>query len=556
MTWVRRPGRRSTSSPTTATWRSIVLPTFGLIVGVGAVALSVSEITQHRRDQSVLAHEADTFVGLSSALELQRTIAQVYIANWHRTLGNQPAPGPDVKDLAPALQRFRRSLGTQEVALTDRITASSALVKSIEGATESKALLGLLGRLGNEATAIGADLAEHGGPSALTATKLLDVPLRLVDLDTSVTVERMTGGVDPMTTVSDLRAFVTGVKAGQGAPDPDVTTLGAALSAGLEVTSPLARALRQLDGAALVRPLATEVAWMLGGGGTGSDHPVFTRYSAATRRTMDRVTALVGTELDRERRQLRAEERSVSVARRQHEFLAAGALGLALVALFALLSRVRRTISALRAVSENDPVTLLLNRTGLRARVSSWFAARDDATLATAVIDLDHFKSVNDTFGHVAGDAMLREVATRITGEVVASSTAVARWGGDEFVMVFRLGSSSAVEAVHAVNAVCDRVRAALNLPFLFEQTPLAITASIGASVCTCQACDLDDLFRRADHLLLDIKRERRDALDVRECGRQPAPVLSATGGPGRRSGGDRRSNEPRDRRGRNLDAQ
>lgn len=125
----------------------------------------------------------------------------------------------------------------------------------------------------------------------------------------------------------------------------------------------------------------------------------------------------------------------------------------------------------LRADALSDPLTGLLNRRGLDARLSAHIVhcRRESAFVAT--VDMDRFKSVNDTFGHPFGDEVLIRTAQRIR-EAVDSDALIARTGGEEFVIVGCLREEAA--------AVGERLRRAIeSMPGL----PLAITASVGIAV-------------------------------------------------------------------------
>jgi diguanylate cyclase (GGDEF)-like protein len=527
-----------------ASWKAILLPTACLVLGTGTLALAGPEIAERQELHENARSEADAFTSLRASLKLQETIAGVYIGTWHETLGNARSPQANSAVLAPAVDAFAGSLKLAERAsVAGSLARAATLSASIVKAIDNKTRLGLIERLADEAHRMGASLGDGGGPTAAMAVKLLEVPSRIVGLDNGVTIDRMAGGIDPMTDRPDLREFVAGVRAGRGEPNPEVTTLSDVLGDGFTGPNSFTRRLERSERQPFARTFAGEVSWMLRGGEPVGTHPDFGRYASSVYATLDHVTDAANDDLLRQRNEFFAKSRAAAADRRWHQLLAAGALTLAVVAVFTLMSRVRRMLRTLRQASESDPVTQLLNRTGLRSRVAPWFGARGDGELAVAVIDIDHFKSVNDAFGHTVGDAILRSVANRVTNEVVASSTAVARWGGDEFVLVFRLQRH---DTLAAITSVCRRIRSALNLPLDIGETPIAVTASVGAAVCTCRHCDVDDLFRVADHLLLAIKRETRDAVSVEPCGREPLSTITANDGLRRRSGFDRRASARR----------
>ena len=162
----------------------------------------------------------------------------------------------------------------------------------------------------------------------------------------------------------------------------------------------------------------------------------------------------------------------------------------------------RETERALREQALHDPLTQLPNRTLLHDR---WdhaiaIAQRDRESLALMILDLDHFKEANDTFGHAYGDQLLRAVAGRIAGAVRASDT-VGRLGGDEFAVV--LPDTTDIGA----QAVAKSLLRALEEPFEIEGQVLEVTASIGIALYPRHGEDGSTLLRRADIAMYVAKR-------------------------------------------------
>ena len=126
--------------------------------------------------------------------------------------------------------------------------------------------------------------------------------------------------------------------------------------------------------------------------------------------------------------------------------------------------------------------------------------------LAVIMLDLDHFKSVNDTYGHDAGDAVLREVGQYLR-ESTRADDLVARYGGEEFVVA--LPSSSAEQAVERA----ERIRAQLaDRPIRYQDHEIQITASLGlAYIPPGSSPNLTEIVSAADHALLQAKREGRN---------------------------------------------
>lgn len=165
----------------------------------------------------------------------------------------------------------------------------------------------------------------------------------------------------------------------------------------------------------------------------------------------------------------------------------------------------------LRHRAERDVLTGLFNRAALVERLSR--ALLEDRLDTTVLfVDLDGFKSVNDTYGHDAGDAVLVELARRLTGAVRPGDD-VCRVGGDEFVVVCRgLGSSGAVPDLVA------RIEAALVEPIEVANACWEPSASIGTAHPT-PGEDASDVLRRADLAMFEAKRERKARRTLPEPG-------------------------------------
>ncbi len=162
----------------------------------------------------------------------------------------------------------------------------------------------------------------------------------------------------------------------------------------------------------------------------------------------------------------------------------------------------RRQTDELRHLALHDPLTDLPNRALLGDRVTlALRAAERGATpLALLLFDLDHFKEVNDTLGHHAGDLLLQDVAARLVEAVRASDT-VARLGGDEFAVL--LPDADAAGAVTAVGAIL----AALKQPFLVEGQRVEVGASIGVALAPAHGTDVETLLQHADVAMYTAKR-------------------------------------------------
>ena len=188
-------------------------------------------------------------------------------------------------------------------------------------------------------------------------------------------------------------------------------------------------------------------------------------------------------------------------------------LGIGLLALYCLLYRiVSRASRQLRHESSrneylalHDSLTDLPNRALLADRVAQAIAlsARNQTIGAFFVLDLDHFKEVNDTLGHHAGDRLLRDAAARLRA-VLRTSDTVARLGGDEFAVLL-----PEVSGVDAATLVAEEIRSALAVPVELEGIEVEVEPSIGIVLFPEHGATADELFQRADVAMYEAKQEK-----------------------------------------------
>ncbi len=184
----------------------------------------------------------------------------------------------------------------------------------------------------------------------------------------------------------------------------------------------------------------------------------------------------------------------------------------------------REAEKRIRDLAHYDPVTGLPNRLLLADELQQAIAAaaRHRRTLAVLFVDLDHFKRINDTWGHPVGDEVLREVARRIRsclrsediaarGEIAVDDAeeplhTVARLGGDEFVVILR-----EIRVAEDAAIVARRVGVALTAPLTVHATTVYVTASIGISVFPADADAADGLLKHADAAMYQAKARGRN---------------------------------------------
>ena len=162
-------------------------------------------------------------------------------------------------------------------------------------------------------------------------------------------------------------------------------------------------------------------------------------------------------------------------------------------------------------MATHDPLTGLPNRLLLSDRLDVGLAQaqRNDTRLAVMMLDLDRFKTVNDTFGHSVGDELLRAAGERLIG-IVRKSDTVARMGGDEFV-VFLLQIDKMEDAIR----VSQKILGAFRKPFVLDAYQIRITTSIGIAIYPEDGEDVETLFKNADTAMYWAKEQGRDNYEL-----------------------------------------
>ncbi len=171
--------------------------------------------------------------------------------------------------------------------------------------------------------------------------------------------------------------------------------------------------------------------------------------------------------------------------------------------------RLRAYNASLEQRAERDALTQVANRGVLEARLRSVVAARERTPTGLLVLDIDHFKSINDAFGHAAGDTVLVALAG-VLREALRQGDSVYRFGGEEFVLVLPAASEAALAAAG------ERVRRAVIEAGIGPGG--GITVSVGGAM-HCGEKDWQDWFARADAALYLAKRAGRDRVHI-----EPAP--------------------------------
>ncbi len=161
-----------------------------------------------------------------------------------------------------------------------------------------------------------------------------------------------------------------------------------------------------------------------------------------------------------------------------------------------------------------DPLTRLPNRRLLQDRLKPALAAshRSGRLGALLFIDLDNFKTLNDTLGHDMGDLLLQQVAERLSACVRENDT-VARLGGDEFVVMLQDLSEQPLEAAKQAESTGNKIRIILNQPYKLATHDYISTPSIGATLFSGHEQTVDELLKNADIAMYQAKASGRNAL-------------------------------------------
>ncbi len=178
----------------------------------------------------------------------------------------------------------------------------------------------------------------------------------------------------------------------------------------------------------------------------------------------------------------------------------------------------RRAEARMAHMARHDELTGLANRVRCREQLHSMLRGPDDIQEFTlAMVDLDHFKDVNDTYGHQPGDAVLAEASRRML-ELVPEDALLCRLGGDEFAILFSGADRTRIEAI------CKAIIASLAKPFVVNDHVLRIGATIGLTLAPADSCDPEALLRYADLALYSAKARERGTF----CYFDPAMDLAA----------------------------
>ena len=181
------------------------------------------------------------------------------------------------------------------------------------------------------------------------------------------------------------------------------------------------------------------------------------------------------------------------------------------VAIVSDITERNRYEETIRHMAYHDALTGLPNRLLIQDRISIALpqAKRQNQMLALIYLDLDNFKMINDTLGHMAGDLLLKEVSKRLKSLVRQGDT-IARMGGDEFMFLF-----PGIKDTRDAGIIAEKILRSFSQPFIVEGQEIHVTASIGISVFPNDGLDGESLIKNADSALYRAKERGGNSYQV-----------------------------------------
>lgn len=172
----------------------------------------------------------------------------------------------------------------------------------------------------------------------------------------------------------------------------------------------------------------------------------------------------------------------------------------------------RLTYDKLHHEANTDGLTGCYNKTYFNNSLSAHFRKSQTSTsqLSLIVFDLDHFKNLNDNFGHDAGDYVLKEIASVVRENGIRDGDVFARYGGEEFVVLLpETGSKQAMEIAERLRSLVEQHK------FVYDSKRLPVTASVGVAEFTPELANSTELFKRADAAVYKSKNAGRNQVSL-----------------------------------------
>ena len=192
------------------------------------------------------------------------------------------------------------------------------------------------------------------------------------------------------------------------------------------------------------------------------------------------------------------------------------AIGLSMILSFDVSSSVDKTVTSLNKKADIDQLTGVFNKRAFEVRADSILKqASDDGSYAMLLIDIDDFKSVNDTFGHAFGDKVLAGVGETMRN-IFRTEDCLGRIGGDEFCVFMSVkGTMTPEERLRLVNRKCDELCKALRKHEMVGDKEYSGSASVGVAIYPENGKSFNDLYKAADSALYGSKRTGKDGYTI-----------------------------------------
>jgi len=164
-------------------------------------------------------------------------------------------------------------------------------------------------------------------------------------------------------------------------------------------------------------------------------------------------------------------------------------------------------------LATTDQLTQALNKQAILDNMREEFQRCNSKSLPMTLVmlDIDHFKQINDTYGHPAGDQVLKEISSLIRNRMTRSQDLLGRYGGEEFLLLLR------TTPLRLAVEIAERIRQAIEkLPITFDGNTIPVTVSLGVASLDSTSKTGDDLLAHADKALYDAKNQGRNRVCVR----------------------------------------
>jgi diguanylate cyclase (GGDEF)-like protein len=485
--------------------RAAALPAFALVISVGLTVGSIGSASIFQTDRTKVETSRKQFSLIEPIHRVRVAGFEASAQYWKREL-NQRA------DISGSTASLRKALENPVLNNQPAIVEAREKLAAIKSAPSTKQEMGFLGAIGDgveaASTAVLKTMSSQNNDLGSATTAMWN----LHGMAHMVTHYRVVRNVDPRPTSKEVMTYIAGGVAGAEVnPSRTFKSELVADVKGFELRNDLT-AVAKLSTAKI---FIDETNWSLEGGTALVPHASFAEFDHSRQAVLAATNRAYSNEIKRINQRLASEIRSLDAAYSRNRNITWGAIAGVIGSLLWLFGRIGSKLRAMRSLAETDLLTKSLNRTGIRRVVDPWFVDRGTKPLALAVIDLDQFKSLNDTYGHQGGDRILSGVSGSLHGTTIPDQTSIGRWGGDEFVAVFRLPQNSTVSSF---DRLFERVHSSVATPIAVGDDLVTATATMGVVVCSCGSCDFDDLFRTADHALYVGKFEGRNRWTSVSC--------------------------------------